>query len=339
MERSTITVGNLLQKVALKSYEEINNLVDAFPSMSPELRAEKIMLLVKRAKRRLLQLYAILVWIQEQHVRTYIESSLKLLSNVESENNRFNQILDALYYTHASLYSKRCKSIDIEATTDIIVARTSPDLPYGIFSCKIPPVPKSPDVSLLYKDLNISIRCKIVLQERIPSQFDHSHIHDGVLHLKMSNMFEIQLTLEDIDIKSRWIVHKFEILIQNHPDEGIEAVLDTDTINHDILVQLRNALLISNDNMDIKPLRQLFIISYHTVMATALRLFHVQAIDTTSTLWYQWAETHFIETEEEEVSVIRFWKNLHRHNAMSAVVQPIGDYDNTLVVKEKYEVK
>lgn len=47
---TTISLGDILKKVALKSFQELKVLVDAFPAQSPELRAEKLDAVIKKAK-------------------------------------------------------------------------------------------------------------------------------------------------------------------------------------------------------------------------------------------------------------------------------------------------
>jgi hypothetical protein len=71
-----ITLGDLLQKISMKSFDEIKLTVEAFPAQSPELRAEKLHNTVNKAKKRFAQLYAILIWLNEEHVQKYLQVSL-----------------------------------------------------------------------------------------------------------------------------------------------------------------------------------------------------------------------------------------------------------------------
>jgi hypothetical protein len=310
------------------------------PKQSHELRFEKLSVVVKRAKRRLLQLYAILSWIQEAHVRTYIDSTLKLQANVSFENNRLNQILDFLYFTHAGLYSKRCKSIDVKSAINIAARGTYDMLPEGLFRCKIVPTPADPDLDILHRQLDISIRTKIALTEDLPKEYDYAKILEGVLTLRQSNMFEIQLTLHNSDHTSAWIAYKFILLVKNHDDERIDAEIDHKTLDKDILQLLRRI----TDSKCQNPLQELYKICYYFASSACLRLLYVQGMDHIKNRWTSLnrqsittgaidtnniADITFNENDESTIVSIKFWQNAFKSNTLGKTLK--SDTTNKLL--------
>ena len=70
---ASITLGDVLQKVAAKCHQELRVLIDALPAQTPELRAEKLLQAIARMKKRLVVLLALVKWLHDPRSNSFLK--------------------------------------------------------------------------------------------------------------------------------------------------------------------------------------------------------------------------------------------------------------------------
>eukprot|EP01041_Mallomonas_annulata_P008923 gene8923-18462_t len=196
----SVPLGDFLQRIAMKTYEELLANLDAMLTQSPELRAEKLKLFVSRIKKRMAVAYAICSWLKEPHIKKYLESTSLLLEDVNAQQSRLNQIQDTLFYAHMGLYGKRTRPLDVVIAKDILARGTYAHLPTSIFTCGLDLTPKELNIEQLQNDLNMFIKAKLILT--------------------------VKISLEFASEESQWTIHEIKILIDSHNDEMLDTGYD-----------------------------------------------------------------------------------------------------------------
>jgi hypothetical protein len=303
----TITLGDLLQKISMKSFDEIKLTVEAFPAQSPELRAEKLHNTVNKAKKRFAQLYAILIWLNEEHVQKYLQSTNDLKIDVNDQIVRLNTKQDALYFLHSGLYGKRVKSLEVGDAYQILLNGTYAKLPSSIVQCRAPPSPPEVDQQVIVRQLETLIRAKLFLGEQLPVPFyDSVRIENGVLILCLAHYYELLLSLAHLkDHDAPWFVIGVKILTHNHERERLMGDPDPRDLNAGVLKVLSKIASLSNCA---NPLFQMHRFCMHTAQSHSLRFLYVQALDMTRTSLIGIAEATYAESSERVAFRCSFWK-------------------------------
>lgn len=301
-----ILLGDLLQKISQKSYEEIKLLIDSFSAQSPQLRTEKLIILLNKLKKRFGQLFVILKWLNEEHVIKYLKSTTNLLKDVNEQNIRLNIKQDSLYYLHSSLYIKRIKSIEINESYEILLKKTYNKLPSSIILCG-----EKPEYTQLNKDyiqirLETLIRSKLLLYENIPNIYNEIKICNGYLILKKLHSFEVILSLSNItDYTDNWTIINVNILTHHHERERLLGESDPQEINKAVFQSLQRLLSIPNCP---QPLTYIGKICLYSSLSHSLRLLYVQALDMVRTTLISTADATYTELPDKIIFTCTFWK-------------------------------
>lgn len=290
----------------MKSYEEIKLAIESFPAQSPELRAEKLLNLLNKSKKRFAQLYAILLWLHEDHVQKYLQSTNDLKYDLMNQTNRLNMKQDTLYYLHNNLYGKRIKSLEINESFHILLHEKYEKLPSSITLCRNLPTPPEQDHRLLIEQLNILIRSKLLLLEQLPVQYSSVNIMNGMLILTLDHYYEVILSLAHLrNYEAPWAVLSVRILTHNHESERLLGDYDPRDVNAKVLQILTKVVALENCK---NPLLQIHRVCLYTAQSQSLRLLYVQALDMTRTSLIGIAEANYVELPDQIAFRCLFWK-------------------------------
>ena len=242
-QKLSLPFGDVIKRLAVAIHSQLQNILHNMRIQSPELRTQSLLAFISRSKRKLAQLLAITRWLDMPGVAQFFTNMSQLQLKISSRENRLNENQDALYFTHSQLFSRRIRTLDVVSAKDILARGTYPHLPASIFSSEMPmeDVLESGDAAetALRKSLNIYLRSKLALGDAVPSDIDFSSIEDGVLKLRVNNMYELLLTLDHLDTSSPWNVLRLKLCVVSHPQESFHSIQNLSGIENDILLVLR----------------------------------------------------------------------------------------------------
>ena len=342
-EPETVPLGDVLQNLAMHSHEELKGLLEAMSQQTPLIRSEKLNELLQKSKRRFTQMYAILNWLQADHVRSYLKSTRALQNDVKQETVRLNTKLDTLFYMNAGeqtqyitpLSAKRIRPIESVTAAEIIAAGTYPFLPTSMFELCSSPLRTDAVKSLentvvldqtvkeeIAKHLELTIRTKLLNSTSIPESFDIVSFESksGMLLLTCPDMFEVKLSLSELDVDAKWEVISFHLLVKPHDDENIDIEFAFEEIENSVMPILKaiEASDVSNDKCHVQslpvhsPTQSLFLSTLYTLcrhssLSVILRFIYMQALATIRTNYMGCAETSFHETNTFQICTLRLW--------------------------------
>ena len=242
-QKLSLPFGDVIKRLAVAIHSQLQNVLHNMRIQSPELRTQSLLAFISRSKRKLAQLLAITRWLDMPGVAQFFTNMSQLQLKISSRENRLNENQDALYFTHSQLFSRRIRTLDVVSAKDILARGTYPHLPASIFSSEMPmeDVLESNDAAetALRKSLDIYLRSKLALGDAVPSDIDFSSIEKGVLKLRVTNMYELLLTLDHLDTSSPWNVLRLKLCVVSHPQESFHSVQNLSGVENDILLVLR----------------------------------------------------------------------------------------------------
>jgi Mediator complex subunit MED14 len=242
-QKLSLPFGDVIKRLAVAIHSQLQNILHNMRIQSPELRTQSLLAFISRSKRKLAQLLAITRWLDMPGVAQFFTNMSQLQLKISSRENRLNENQDALYFTHSQLFSRRIRTLDVVSAKDILARGTYPHLPASIFSSEMPmeDVLESNDAAetALRKSLDIYLRSKLALGDAVPSDIDFSSIDKGVLKLRVTNMYELLLTLDHLDTSSPWNVLRLKLCVVSHPQESFHSVQNLSGVENDILLVLR----------------------------------------------------------------------------------------------------
>lgn len=229
---SSITLGDLFQRVALGVHRELEQCRNSMRSMDPELRTKYLRTFVGRTLKKLAQLYAICTWLNNPNVGQFFNSLNDLKRQVVMLETQLCITQDQLFYKHAELFPMRSRPMEVEAAMDILASGTYSHLPSVIFSCGRMPKPGNLiNKQLLIKDMEVFIRSKLFLYDQLPRGVTHSSISNGVLTFGMRGVYECMVTLTQLVENAAWIVLDSNICAASNPSEEFTGGYDVDLLN------------------------------------------------------------------------------------------------------------
>lgn len=228
--------GDVIQKVSLTLFTDLNKLLNILKPLSPELRTIRLHTYVTDAKRKLQLLLLIKRWLSLPDTIPYFKSISKLSASLHALDNINNEVQDGLYFAHRDLFSMRVRSINVDLAYNIMGTRTYPSLPLSIFTQGRMPIPghlyNSSDINekqnnqdKLKHDLSLFIKAKIYLSDPIPLAFDVNHVtvQNGEICLTRPNLYLIILSLQYLHESSPWKIIKYKCLVQSLPSSTLSS--------------------------------------------------------------------------------------------------------------------
>lgn len=325
-----VPLGDVLQRFSSASYSDLQQLLTNMRTLSPEVKYEKLKLYISKTKKQISQLLAIIRWLGVPGVLPYFVQLETLDEHMNQIENKLNQTQDELFFAHRNLYWGRVKNLEVSVAMDILGRGTYQYLPKSIFTCGQPISPDISDETILRRDLNILIRSKVALIDKLPSDISHVDISDGLLIIRNPYLYELAITLTHLDHNAPWRIIGFKILVDYHKKEEFQGQqrYDKSTYEQDVLNILtklnssssiiKNTIENEENINEIHPslpikklnLNQMHNICIHSSIGVSLRALYVLALDMTKTLWKNYSDVKFVETETQHQCVFSFWKKI-----------------------------
>lgn len=242
-QKLSLPFGDVIKRVAFAIYNQLQNVLNNMRIQSPELRTQTLILFISRSKKKLAQLLAITRWLEMPGVSQFFSNMSQLHFKISMRENRLNENQDALYFTHSQLFSRRIRSLDVVTAKDILARGTYPHLPTSIFSNgtitgnSVEPT-QSSELSLR-KSLDLYLRSKLALNDEVPSDINSSTIDNGVLTIRVDNMYELMLTIDHLDICSPWNVLRLKLCVSSHFNESFHSQQNLSEVENDVLMVMR----------------------------------------------------------------------------------------------------
>jgi Mediator complex subunit MED14 len=242
-QKLSLPFGDVIKRVAFAIYNQLQNVLHNMRIQSPELRTQTLILFISRSKKKLAQLLAITRWLEMPGVSQFFSNMSQLHFKITMRENRLNENQDALYFTHSQLFSRRIRSLDVVTAKDILARGTYPHLPTSIFSNGTT-AGKSlektqPTEITLRKSLDLYLRSKLALDDEVPSDINSSTIDNGVLTIRVNNMYELMLTIDYLDIRSPWNILRLKLCVSSHSNESFHSRQNLSEVENDVLMVMR----------------------------------------------------------------------------------------------------
>lgn len=228
-----VTVGDAMQRLAYSINQEMLSVLQLLHNQDPELRTIECLNFLSRSRKRLLQLYALLQWLQRDRNQQCLDDVAATNGQLIEKGNSVCQSLDELFFAHAGMYAQRSRRREVAAASDILCRQNYSTLPSSIFSCGRPIFPSFHEElsdEQLKKDVEVFIRGKIGLCGGVKQMLQLFHggadrsmeklistartqLRSGVLHLVLPTYFRITMTLQHLRLDSPWTVLSCRLLV------------------------------------------------------------------------------------------------------------------------------
>lgn len=257
----TVPFGDVVQHVAASIFTDLQQLLSLLHSISPETRTLKLITFLADSKKKLFQLLVIKKWLGSNNTTGYFKSLQQLDFIIQNMSLQLNIMQDNLYRLHGELYGKRVRSINMDLGIDVLSYGTYPTFPLSVLTCGQLPLPNDPvlesflmnhqssgqnlltgdnkhtshihNQQKIRKDLTLFIQTKLLLYDPLPTNIAAYIITNGYLIIKQSNLYEVALSLQELNSQSPWLVLGVRILCCNHIYEFKNAV---SVRNYDVAV-------------------------------------------------------------------------------------------------------
>ena len=242
-QKLSLPFGDVIKRVAFAIYNQLQNVLHNMRIQSPELRTQTLILFISRSKKKLAQLLAITRWLEMPGVSQFFSNMSQLHFKISMKENRLNENQDALYFTHSQLFSRRIRSLDVVTAKDILARGTYPHLPSSIFSSGSMTGNSLESTQLteisLRRSLDLYLRSKLALNDEVPPDINSSTIDNGVLTLRVNNMYELMLTIDYLDICSPWNILRLKLCVSSHSNESFHSQQNLSEVENDVLMVMR----------------------------------------------------------------------------------------------------
>lgn len=235
LQTKSITLGDLLQRVALGVHRELEDSRMTMRGMDPELRTKFLRAFISRTLKKFAQIYAICDYLKGPTARQFFSSLNELKRQISTIETQLCETQDQLYWKHAQLFPMRSRPFEVVPAMDLLATGSYPHLPSVIFSCGRFPAPgKKLDKFALVKDLDIFIRAKLALNDPLPHGVDEATVSNGTLRMRQSDVYEVYATLTQLTEDAPWIVLDSNILARSRASESFDGGYDVDTLNWEL---------------------------------------------------------------------------------------------------------
>lgn len=312
---NTITVGDLMQRVAADASKKLLSMMEAMPAQTPELRFEKMKACVARLKKQLCQLLALLMWLRDDNVQKYLRSMQAMTQDIRRRNAQLDGVQDAFFFLHQSIYKRRRQALDVSFASDIMARGTYAHLPESIFDFGAESSDKC-NGGMVFRDTaetNMFIGCKLCLGDPVPEKIDVVVVQDGKLMLRKNNYFEISLTLAAASELAHWVVEEVDFTVEHCTTEGfIDSYAHTqleDNVKNALnsLVRHKSDNPLENMAADKSILSTICSLCQHVALSVHLKLLYLQALYNSRHLSEGYSSTIYSENDESFILEYAFW--------------------------------
>ncbi|RYH12612.1 hypothetical protein EON65_37790, partial [archaeon] len=203
----SVPLGDAIQKIVAQIYADANRTLSNLKAQDPELRTTELRGFIANTKAKLLQLLAIIRWLNKPHVVHLFHSLAQFNSCLGDVDSVMSRGLDEMYFIHGSLFSLRSSRHETSLAKSILANSKYLNLPLAVTSAGRKPLPSAIPSSTMSRKMHIYIHSKLHLTDSI-----HSHKHyvfsvrDSALYVEKKHVFSVKLTLSSLSIESGWVI-------------------------------------------------------------------------------------------------------------------------------------
>jgi len=241
-----ISIGDLVQRVAVGIHSEMDQLRHSIKRIDSELRTVTMRSFVSRTLKKLAQLYAIIRWIEQPGPQAYMESLAALHTQISLMDAQLAEIQDRMFWSHSFMFCMRSRKLEVSTAVDILASETYPHLPAAIWTCgqelqagKDFAKCTVADKAALIEELNVFVRAKLALEDPVPAGISFASVQQGYLRLRQADLWEVTLSLYYLSQRAGWVVLSANLLVGHHADEAFVAGFNHEAIERDLLYILR----------------------------------------------------------------------------------------------------
>ena len=170
------------------------------------------------------------------------------------------------------------------------------------------------------KNLNLYIKAKCGLRDKIPDSCDQVELNAGVLILTKNNLFQVAFTLSHFDIDAHWKPLNFKLIFKDSnenipaksPQSKILELKAFDTLLKIYFSSINNNSTSTSSNLSIS-LIDLWQVCHHLSLMHAIRIFYIQAHLTVKsssvTNNTNTNQANFLEELDQTTLSYSFWKS------------------------------
>lgn len=206
----TVPLGDALQRVAIKIYNDTNNLLLDFKKQDPELRTTELRVFLTHTKAKLLQLLCLVRWLSKHNVNSLFNSILQFNMDLTGLDGVTLRNLDEMYFIHGSLFPLRSNQHEVILARHLMVKGDYLSLPRAAQFAGRMPLPRPLPASTLQSKMNIFLKAKLALLDPLPTNRRYkASVENGLLHIVCENVFTLDVTLQSLSRESDWMVVHF----------------------------------------------------------------------------------------------------------------------------------
>jgi hypothetical protein len=271
----------------------------------------------------------------------YFRSLFQFNEQIKQVENKLNFIQDSLYFTHRGLFSNRTQPLTIGYARQIMF-HSQNYLPESIRHFgNIPPPPAyhTLDPSATIKDLQVYVRAKLLLYDKLPDTCVYT-LSDGVLTILQPNVYELKSTLQYLHPQAPWQFLSFRFCIISHSASGTTdsaTQYDWKLFEANVLQTLQRlsgeqriwSTMMSDDHRatstvieskedeysngetrtHLLTLTEVHGLCSHASISVFLRVMYVQSFQLKSSVFLNKLETDFKDNAQLSYVTVRFWND------------------------------
>lgn len=210
---STVSLGDVYQRLSRHIMEEIRVLVASMPSQNPERNTSILSSFTSRTRRKLLQLLALTRWLSSQKVLKLFETLDHFHFQLQDWEVKSAATIHRMFFLHSSIYSMRSpKPLISDAQAIMSPQNLKLTVPPAVFTCGQVAFPTTTHNEAISR-ATITIRAKLAMEKskEVLVGSLHASLANGVLQVVFLKLFTMQLTVYSCAVSSPWRVLSFRI--------------------------------------------------------------------------------------------------------------------------------
>eukprot|EP01031_Cornospumella_fuschlensis_P045735 gene45735-55976_t len=208
----TVPLGDAIQKIVAQIYTDANRTLSNLKAQDPELRTTELRGFLANTKAKLLQLLAVIRWLNKPHVVSLFHSLVQFNSCLGDVDSVMSRSLDEMYFLHGSLFSLRSSRHEVFLAKSILSNAKYPNLPLAVTTAGRKPLPVAMCPKALARKMQIYIQSKLHLTDAIPDEKPYTlSVRDSALYVEKKYVFSVKLTLSCLSVDSGWVILSLQL--------------------------------------------------------------------------------------------------------------------------------
>lgn len=329
----TIALGDALQRVAAKMFQDTARLLQSFKHQDAELRTTDLRDFISLNKAKLLQLLCLVRWLSKPNTTRLFHGMAQYSVDMSLIDAVLSRNLDEMFFIHGHLYPLRSSKHECRLSRYIVESNTYPALPLAASTGGRKPLPRDMDEKVLRRKLNICIRAKLALVDHLP--IDNrivAQARDGTLVVALPNIFTLTLTLQTLNKTAAWMIVNF---ICSRRFEGQEG-----SINYPVGSEMKLLSNILQGQVDeSRSVANILAICEYISKRIIIRGIYDTLRSKKMAMFANCSDVRFVESLNEATLWICFWKSEYsKHDQFALKIHSPAIVDSTVVPSTQVQV-